>query len=222
MSALVGLLIYLTVDRARCNATLKVMHQQAISDIEQLSVEIDSIKLANAKLMHLVDSSTSVIDSLDQLILKQTGKISWLNDKLESISVEIENILVDSIYSDLQYKYDTIDVDKPYMFSEPAIRGIYKDISMLPYMDGVIVAQDSIITVQDSQLKIKEDIIKALGQGNSAKQELINSLYNDMTNMTIQHDALIADNKRIRNSLKLWKSGSLGAGAALVLILLII
>jgi hypothetical protein len=40
-------------------------------------------------------------------------------------------------------------------------------------MSDIIEEQDTLIAAQDSQLIIKEQIIRALGQGNEAKQELI-------------------------------------------------
>ena len=198
LSLFTAVLSYFVVEGVRYTKDLRESHIEALNELKQLNTELDSLKLVNQQLLDLVDSKEYIIDSLEALSEDQEDKIQWLNNELQDVLDEVESINADTIYKELQVMYDTVDVVKPYKFSDPAIRGIYKDVLMLPYMDGVIVAQDSIISIRDEQLSVKEQIIQALGQGNQAKQNLIESLYNDMSNLTVQNAILEADNKLIK------------------------
>lgn len=217
---LLGISISYGVIQKRYANSLETSMYSIEDKLAEAKADVDSINILNDSLNKVIDSNKHLLDSLDVLMGEQGKRIQTLLAELSTIEDNIVNITTDSMYTELQSKYDKLVSVKKYPFSEFAVRGIYKDTKRLPYADGVLIIQDSVIDTQLKQLEIKDEIIKALGQGKEAQQELINNLYHKFSDTTIKLDMAEADNRHIRKILNVWKTTSIGGGAILVLLLL--
>lgn len=222
LSAFLGLSVAFNLIQRAETSELEESKDALKNGLIELYTQLDSARAANDSLLQVIADYQFVVDSLDNIVEENEDQIDWLNGQLEKLEEEIVNITPDTAYVYLKEEYATDDTVDIYDFSGGEVLGIYKDVSRLPYLDGTIVAQSNVIEAQKKQLSTKEEIIKSLGQGNEAKQELIERLYDNLADSTVQLDQSEADNRHLRKTLRLWKTGSLTAGGALVLLLILL
>lgn len=192
------------------------------NNLYELSTQYDSVRLANDSLYSLLDSKSYIIDSLQTLNEDSQSEIDWLNNKINGLKDKIDSITGDSVYLALQDIYECKNTLDVYKFSECEIKSMYETFLTLLIKDSIVIKQDSIITRQKNQINLSNQKIELLSSNLESKNILLSKLYRDLSNGTIQYDALKEEKEEIEKTLRLWKVGSIGAGSALILILLLI
>ena len=195
---------------------------EAKKALSELSMEFDSVLTANDSLQSILLEKDYIIDSLQVLNEDSQDQIDWLNGELDGLQDQINAITSDSVYAALRQLYEKGDTILPFRFSDYGIRGMYETALALPLKDGVIVEQADIIARTKIQLDLSEQKVAMLQLDNDSKVDLLEQLYQDLANGTIQYDTLKQDKEDVEKTLRLWKAGSIGAGAAILLIILLI
>jgi hypothetical protein len=195
---------------------------ELVNTLKTLNTERDSLRLANDSISIVLTKYEYLTDSLDVLVEGQKEQIKWLKIKLGELETEIDNMIPDSVYLALKEQYTCADSIDIYGFSECETVNIYKDISKIPVLTDIIATQDSVVTKQAITLDLRQKMIGVLQEDNRAKTNLLERLYVDLANNAIQLDMSETENKRLRKTLRMWQTGSIGVGGALLLILLIL
>ena len=191
-----------------------------------LSMEKDSLAAANDSIQAILDRYMFLADSLETLVEGNQKQIKYLNSKLKEAVEEIDNLNPTEIYDAIVQEIDAVssmvEGEEKYVFNEYQTRDIYKRIVRVNYLDSIVIQQREMVERLHGQIINKDDIIATLKEDNEAKLRLLNRLYADLANSTKQLDMSEADNRRLQKTLRLWQIGSIGAGAALVLILILL
>jgi hypothetical protein len=175
----------------------------------ELSIERDSVLAANDSLEIVLSKYQYVIDSLDVLIDGNERQITYLNNELTKAEDEIINTL----------NNDGID---EYVLSEEEKTDCELNRVRVNYLDSISEHQRVMIVRQHNQLVVKDDMIRTLRKDNEAKEVLLESLYRDLANLTEQNAITEQDLRDAKRALRLWKAGSITAGAAIVALLIIL
>lgn len=195
-------------------------------ELNHISFERDSLAVAYDSIQTVLNRYMFLVDSLDALVETNHKQIRYLNKKLNNALTEIDNLnptdIYDSIVEEIDAAVSLVEGEEKYAFNEYQTRDIYKRMVKANYLDSIVIQQNEMVDRLHGQLIGKEDIIGTLRRDNEAKFQLLERLYKDISDATIQLDASEADRQRLEKTLKLWKAGSIGAGAGLVLILLLL
>lgn len=225
LSVVLGLSVTYNLIQKAESRELQKSADELKNSLLELSRHRDSLVVANDSLQAVIAKYQYVVDSLGVIDIKNKQKINWLNKELGKALVEIEKMSGDDAYDDVKEEYsawDNIDVSGTYTFDEAEVKEIYKDAVRVNYLDSIRVVQGEIIESLEYGMSLKEEIITALKKDNNDKLNLIKKLYNDKEELIIKLDASEADNERLRKALRMWQTGALSGGAALVLILLLL
>lgn len=186
----------------------------------ELSIENDSIIAANDSLSLLLASKQYLIDSLDVLVLGNQRQIRYLNRELNKAMDEINDMPYEEVVIAIEDMYD-FDISST-AINVSGTKDIYKDAIKVNYLDSIRVEQKRIIIRQQKQMMFKDDMILTLRNDNDAKTKLIQSLYLNVANLTEQNALTKEELRQVKRALRLWKAGTITAGAAIVALLIIL
>lgn len=226
LSLVLGLSIAFNL-KQRVTIENNIESQESLENsLYELSTERDSLRLANDSIQSVLEKYMFLVDSLDVLVDGNKKQIKYLNGKLNSAMEEINNMNPTEIYEAIVNEIDAlasmVEGEEKYVFNEYQTKDIYKRIVKANYLDSIVDQQRDMVLRLNSQIINKDDIISTLQQDNNAKNKLLERLYQDLSNSTIMLDKSEADVKRLKKTLTLWKAGSVTAGGAIVLILLLL
>lgn len=198
------------------------------NSLYELSMERDSLWFANDSLNRVLAKYQYLNDSLDVLVVGNQRQIRYLNYELNKALKEIDDLSDSAVYEGVKDEYavditsTSITAGETYTFTGDETREIYKDVKRVNYLDSIRIQQDEMINRMLYKLQLKDEVIFTLKEDNRRKEALLQRLYQDLANATVQHDMSEAENRRLRKTLALWKGGSLTAGAAVLALLIIL
>lgn len=210
------------------NAIRLAESQAELNNVLQvITIEKDSLKVANDSIQSILNEYMFLVDSLDVLVEGNKRQLTYLNYKLTQALNKIDELSPDDIYDAVIGEYldassTIVSSSETYSFTEDQTKEILKDAIRVNYLDSMVIEQRKMVQRMHTQMILKDDIISTLEKDNHLKNVFIERLYRDLSNTTIQLDLSEADNRRLKKALRLWQTGSIGAGGALLLILLIL
>jgi len=163
----------------------------------------------------------SIVDSLDVLVEDNYRQISDLNESLQRAMDEVSKFTPDEAYLFLQQKYITQDTLYKYPFSGEQTKQIASDIKEYEYKDSLLLEYMDISMRLENQRSWDKFIIEALQDENIDLDEQLNLLLDDLETYIKEGEESDQEIARLKRALRMWQAGSIGAAAALALILLL-
>jgi len=163
----------------------------------------------------------SIVDSLDVLVEDNYRQIADLNTSLERVRAEVSKFTPDEAYLFLQERYITEDNVYKYPFSGEQTKLIAADVKEGDYKDSLLLEYMDVALRLENQRSWDKFIIEALQDENIDLDEQLNLLLDDLETYIEEGEESNKEIARLKKALRMWQAGSIGAGAALALILLL-
>jgi hypothetical protein len=180
---------------------------------DDLQDRYDSINVVLEKYKYLNDS-------LDALVETKYAQISYLNKELEKALEEIRRAPYEQAVMFINNRYPKVDTFE-YSISGSQARNLVVDVVKGDKLEKKLEAQFDIVKFQEAQLAYKDEALQvAIGDRDKyfmKSQELYERL-EALTKETYFKDEEIL---RLKKSLRLWKAGSLTAGAFIAALLIL-
>jgi hypothetical protein len=188
--------------------------ERIANERDSVQVYADSVDVVLARYKRLTDSLI-VVDEGHQ------SEIDRLNMELETALEDVVVASYDDNYDWLQRRYITTD-SLEYPFSGEQVSDIAVDLLEGEYAEYILDKKDDIILVLRDQMTVSDSTIMTLTRNRDDLNALANKLYADLK-LKEEEDILKDDQiVKIEKAKRMWRTGALGAGGFIVLLLLIL
>lgn len=226
LSVVLGLSLAYNIIQRQDTKELQKSKESLKNSLYELSMQKDSLQVANDSIQKILNHYMFLVDSLDVLLENNKNQVIRLNRSLNKALKEIEAMSSDEAYIDwtegLDVSSTLVSGAEAYTINGDQVKEAYKNSVRVNYLDSMVIEQRKMVGRMSAQLLLKDNIITTLSKDNEAKKNLIEQLIADKVNLTTKLDMSEADVRRYKKALRMWQAGSVSAGGALLLILLLL
>lgn len=191
------------------------------SELQALESQRDSVINTNIELEKMLAEYKALIDSFELVDEHHKAEIDRLNMELLEALDNVLEASSDLNYDFLQQRYVTTDTLQ-FPFAGNQVDSLAIAVVENDYNDNLLVEYAAIENALRGQLAISEETINNLVKNKDRLNLLVDKLYRDLAVKTKENSLKDEEIAKLKKALRMWKAGSLGAGAFVVLVLLLI